>query len=368
MSLTIFIITLAFMIGIQSAIPFLLKRTVVFGVSIPETHTNEQALSSYKRQYAWIVFSTGFTLLIAYLILALVNPLSEDQLVLTGLAIQMGTLLLSMVLYLYFHTKTTQLKRAGEWGSTTKQIRIADLQSHTKDEMLPPFMYALPMFITVGLIAYTASQYHSLPDMIPTHWGPSGQPDAFSPKTPFSAVALLLILLITQGMMIGVNHAIKRSGIKLNTRKKKSSQIQQLAFRKYTSWFLLLTSVLVTVLISFFQLTTIHEGFQSPSLMLALPLGFLFVILIATGIYAFKVGQGGSRIPVAVAEEESIGSTDYDDDEHWKFGVFYVNKEDPSIFIEKRFGVGWGLNYGNPIGYFLLFAPIALILLIAFFL
>lgn len=368
MTIIIFIMTLAFIIIIQSAIPFLLKRTIVFGVSIPEPNTGDHTLSSYKRMYAGVVFTTGSIALIVYLLWALMNPLSEEQLVLTGLAIQMGTLLLSMVLYLYFHMKTMKLKRSEQWGSDRKYIRIADLQSHAKDEMLPWFMYVIPMLVTVGLIVYTASQYSLLPDMIPTHWGPSGQPDAFSEKSPFSSVALLLILFIIQAMMIGVNIAIKKSGIKLTAKKKKTSQLQQIAVRKYTSWFLLLLSVFVTILIGFFQLTTIHEGFQNPSLMLALPLVFLIVILIATGIYAFKVGQGGSRIAISVEEEESIGSTDTDDDHHWKFGVFYVNRQDPSIFIEKRFGIGWGINFGNPLGYLLLFLPILLILLIAIFL
>lgn len=368
MALMIFLIILAFMIVMQSAIPFLLKRTIVFGVTIPETNTSNPSLASYKRMYAAIVFFTGLLALSAYLLWVLFNSPLEEQIVLTGLAIQSGTLLLSMALYLYFHTKTTQLKRSKKWGSDVTHIRIADLQSHTKDEMLPSSMFALPMFVTIGLIIYTASQYSLLPDMIPTHWGPSGQPDAFSPKTPFSSVALLLVLFLVQGMMLGINIATKRSGIKLSASKKKSSQLQQLAFRKYTSWFFLMTSILVTILLGFFQFTTIHEGLQNASLMLALPLGFLLFNLIATAIYAFKVGQGGSRIEVSLEEEVSAGITDADDDAHWKLGVFYVNKQDPSIFVEKRFGVGWGINLGNPLGYFLLFVPILLILLIAFFL
>ena len=124
-----------------------------------------------------------------------------------------------MGLYFYFHAKTTRLKRINEWGAHLKQVRIADLAIRTKDEMLPSFLYALPMIITVGLIAYTATQYSSMPDMIPTHWGPNGQADAFSPKTPFSVIALLLILLIMQGMMLGINAFTKQSGIKLNASK-----------------------------------------------------------------------------------------------------------------------------------------------------
>jgi Family of unknown function (DUF5808) len=36
------------------------------------------------------------------------------------------------------------------------------------------------------------------------------------------------------------------------------------------------------------------------------------------------------------------------DDEHWKGGVFYVNHDDPSVFVPKRRGLGYTLNFGNP--------------------
>ena len=38
---------------------------------------------------------------------------------------------------------------------------------------------------------------------------------------------------------------------------------------------------------------------------------------------------------------------DMDDDQYWKFGLFYVNKNDPSILVEKRFGIGWTVNMGH---------------------
>lgn len=364
MSLTIFLVTIAFIVILQSAMPYLLKRTVVFGVTIPEKHTDDSALSSFKRRYFVIVFFLGLLSLLIYLFWSTTKPITEDQLVLTGLVIQTGTLLVSMALYLYFHAKTTKLKRLNKWGSELKQLRIADLQSHSKDAMLPSFMYVLPMLVSIGLIAYTASQYSLLPDMIPMHWGPDGQADAFSPKTPFSSISLLLILVVFQAMMVGINIAIKQSGIKLNAGKKKSSQLQQLAFRKYSSWLLLMMTILLTILFGFLQLTTIHEEFQNAALMLAVPLGFLLVILLITAIFAFKVGQGGTRLAVSVDEKELVDITNEDNDVHWKLGVFYVNKQDPSIFVEKRFGVGWSINFGNPVGYLILFLPIALVLLI----
>ena len=366
MELTIFLIIIAFIVIIQAAIPFLLRRTIAFGVTIPEGHTDDSKIASYKKIYSSIILFTGVLSILSYAFWATNSTLAENIIVLAGLAIQFGILFLSMVLYLYFHAKTTRLKSANNWGADLKQIRIADLAIRTKDEMLPSFLYALPMLITVGLIAYTATQYANMPAMIPTHWGPNGQPDAFSPKTPFSVIALLLILLIMQGMMLGINAFTKRSGIKLNPAKGKTSQFQQLSFRKYTSWFLFMTSVLITILMGFTQLTTIHEGLGNAAIMFALPLGFLLIILLATAVYAFKVGQSGSRIDVAFEDEAIPGITAVDDDQYWKFGVFYVNKNDPSIFVEKRFGVGWTINFGHPLSYVIMVVPLALILIISF--
>ncbi|KAA0965193.1 DUF1648 domain-containing protein [Sporosarcina sp. ANT_H38] len=368
MGLTIFSVMIGFIFVLQSATPFLLRRTIAFGVTIPESHTEDATIASFKKTYAVTIFITGLILLIAYFTWANTSSLTEEKIILTGLAIQFGIIFLSMGLYFYFHAKTTRLKRDNEWGSHLKQVRIADLAIRTKDEMLPSFLYALPMIITTGLIAYTATQYSSIPSMIPIHWGPSGQPDAFSPKTPFSVIALLLILLVIQGMMLGINAFTKKSGIKLNAAKRKTSQVQQLSFRKYTSWLLFMTSVLTTVLLGFLQLTTIHEDLGNAALMLALPLGFLLITLITTAIYAFKVGQSGSRIDAAVEEDILAGITDFDDDKYWKAGIFYVNKDDSSIFVEKRFGVGWTINMGNPIGYVILFLPLLLILTITFLL
>lgn len=34
-------------------------------------------------------------------------------------------------------------------------------------------------------------------------------------------------------------------------------------------------------------------------------------------------------------------------DESWN-GVFYSNSDDPSLFVPKRYGIGYTLNFGNP--------------------
>ena len=35
------------------------------------------------------------------------------------------------------------------------------------------------------------------------------------------------------------------------------------------------------------------------------------------------------------------------DDSHWILGSIYFNRDDPSVFVERRFGIGWTINFGS---------------------
>ena len=32
---------------------------------------------------------------------------------------------------------------------------------------------------------------------------------------------------------------------------------------------------------------------------------------------------------------------------HWRLGIFYFNRQDRRLFVRKRFGYGWTLNFAN---------------------
>jgi uncharacterized membrane protein len=51
-------------------------------------------------------------------------------------------------------------------------------------------------------------------------------------------------------------------------------------------------------------------------------------------------------------------------DRYWKLGAFYVNPQDPSFLVERRFGVGWTLNFGNLWGIIALCGLLAVIMLV----
>jgi uncharacterized membrane protein len=54
----------------------------------------------------------------------------------------------------------------------------------------------------------------------------------------------------------------------------------------------------------------------------------------------------------------------------WKWGTVYVNPADPALFVAKRFGIGYTLNFGHPWAWpvlVLLLSPVAVLLLLLVF-
>lgn len=82
------------------------------------------------------------------------------------------------------------------------------------------------------------------------------------------------------------------------------------------------------------------------------PLPVIMIIVVVALAFTAAViavslayGQSGSRLARRMSEAEGML---IDDDAHWKCGVFYCNKDDASLFLPKRFGIGWTLNWARP--------------------
>lgn len=364
-SLVISTLIILFLTIVQTVVPYLVKRTVIFGVTIPEQYLRDNKLTQYKKQYSIFTIIIGLIALAAYIVWAVNNQLFEEQIVIVGTFIEFGIIIISLSLYFYFHGKVKQLKQINKWTENLKQVKVTDLSIRSQDEMLPWFVYLFPMIITIGLIVYTVMNYNILPDQIPTHWGPTGEPDAFTAKTPFTAVQMPGFLLLMQIMFLGIHIGTKKSGIKLSATNAVASRRRQLGMRKYSSWLMFFVVLVMTMLFTFFQLTTIHKDlFAGTSMQIIIPFGFLALILIATITFSIKVGRSDKEIDPII--EGDI--TDIDEDRYWKGGLWYFNKNDPSIFVEKRFGVGYTLNFANPLGYLIVLLPLLIVLLVTIFL
>lgn len=346
----------------QAFIPFFVKKTEVFGIYVPLEYSQQEILQKLKKSYAVRVLFGGVAIAVFYAIGFSAADISEETAALWGVGLQLALIVFSMVLYLVNHMKVKKEKQKQGWTKGKKEKVVVDLQFRNDLEMVSGAAFILPVIITFGLIMYTLSHYGSLPAQIPVHWGPDG-PDRFTEKTIFTSISLMLVLLVMQILFFALNWARKTSGAKIRASQKLQSRERELASRKYGSWLLFISAVASTLLMGSLQLSIIHAGLGTALWYMALVIGFLIVVLGGTAFYTFKVVKTASLAEKNPADPDVI---DADNDEHWKAGIFYVNKEDPSVMVEKRFGIGWTINFGNPKSWVYLLLPIAVLLLIAF--
>ena len=117
----------------------------------------------------------------------------------------------------------------------------------------------------------------------------------------------------------------------------------------------------IVLMFAFIQFCTIYSWNVSIVNIIALPIIIITIIIFL--IIGYKIGQGGKNIKFNKEEKEIYR----DDDKNWILGNFYYNKNDPSIFIEKRIGIGWEVNLGNPIGLILMVLPFILIIVLVIY-
>jgi uncharacterized membrane protein len=60
----------------------------------------------------------------------------------------------------------------------------------------PPWLELLPLILFISVFNYINSNYELLPDVMPTHFGPSGMPDSWSKKSLWSVYGPLIIGLV----------------------------------------------------------------------------------------------------------------------------------------------------------------------------
>jgi len=129
---------------------------------------------------------------------------------------------------------------------------------------------------------------------------------------------------------------------------------RELKFRRTVSVIVLAAQYYVTLQASWIMLVNRHYR------VVTFPLSFGFVLVVL--VMLSRLGQGGSR---ALAKEQKSSAAsaepvgDRTPDRYWKMGVFYFNRDDAAIFVEKRFGLGYSLNFARPMEWII----VALILL-----
>ncbi|MBU5455301.1 DUF1648 domain-containing protein [Caproiciproducens sp. MSJ-32] len=335
---------------------------IIFGVRVPEEFKNDEDIKKLEKEYKKIyilsilptIFIINFLLYLYFKVYIFIS-LILFLIVLTNLPL------------LIFWKRMLDLKKEKKWDKLGKNIVVVDTsirKPKNKKELRGiknrDFLFLIILPIITLVITFLS--YDIIPEVFPTHYNGEGIPDSFVVKSSFSGFIYLILLPIIQVLMILLFMVINKFAINgktdINSGSISEIREQRKIFKKYNSIFLFIIALKIIVLFSFIQLCTIYAW--NINIISGVLLSIIFVTLIIFSIVSYKIGQGGKNIKVSNNEKEIYR----DDDKYWILGNFYYNKNDPSIFIEKRIGIGWDVNLGNPIGMAIMVAPLLIIFIL----
>lgn len=277
-------------------------------------------------------------------------------------------LLIAYVIYFIYHKKMKEFKAAlpPEERAVENQKIVVSTDFTKENKVVSTELFtAVNIIIVLVTIAIPIYFFDQIPYQVPTHWGADGTVNVYSERSIGLFLVNPIIQLVMIAIMVVANHGIKIAKQKINVKKPKVSRAQSIAFRYAMSKFLFILATLVTLLLLMIQWMMVFSIQDGNIIMISV--GVIMVPTIVGVIYiAIRYGQGGERYKVSEEEGRSDAGKSYDDDKYWKIGLFYFNPKDPSVWVEKRFGMGMTINYGSPRGIMLIVGILlAMILLVA---
>lgn len=342
---------------ILTFLPYLTRRTESFGVSIEEKYFNDPDIRSMRTIYAAVTGAVSLLVVLGGLASAAVFDAEQLGWLMPA---AVGVLLtVHTVMYLRFHFRMRILKEQRGLLSAEMQQTVIDTAFY-REKRAYSQAWLIPHLVVAAVTAWMCIAYYdAFPDRIVMQYGTDGTPTRIVDKS-YGTVLMPVFLQLFMILIFGfVNYGIAASKQQIDAADPKRSLQRNLIFRRRWSGFMLIMGFLLTLLFGTIPLQQLLD--YNADINMGLWLTAVLVILLGTVRLGFITGQGGSRIRLpGDASESADGKVNRDDDKYWKLGQFYYNPDDPALFLEKRFGVGWTVNLARPLAWLILTAPLVL--------
>ncbi|MGW2826241.1 DUF1648 domain-containing protein [Streptomyces sp. NPDC001443] len=338
----------AVLVALAWWMPSLTSPTLPFGVRSPDARADAPEIVVHRGRYRWQVAASG-----ALLIAAGVLVSSVFRVNLPG-AVLLLTIAACLAAYGRARTAVLAVKRREDWYDGLRQGVVADTTLHTDPERFP-WVWAVPaLLICIGTAVLGVLRYPSLPDRVPVHFAASGSADRFAARSIGTAFFPVFTQAALTALILALAFFSFRARPDLDPARPADSARRHRRFTVRAAVSLLLLAAFIDLSLLAGAWPMWHADQQaSPALILLPVLAGLAVVI---GI-AVRTGQGGSRLPAqdGAVTEQGTGMVRRDDDRYWRLlGSVYVNRADPAVLVQKRFGIGWTINLGNPRGVVLL--------------
>jgi len=336
--------------SIMLLMPFVLSRSIPFGVRIPMAFSHSSEVKAEFKKYLIIMGVYEAVLLLASYLVSLYSRWEFQSILFFG-ALILG----NWTIYYLSHRHLIQVKRDQKWMEDKRQVIIA---SATPRGRKPTTAIHVGIIISGLIVMATAFigliNQHNLPGLLIYD---------FPGNLVHSPLKLnLTSILYPVFVQIGISAVvIFLAWLRIFGNQPLDAEDPQ-GSANYQNVNLNLSQFLFVILAVGIDLAILIAAINAWQL-LTIPAQLTqFVILIPVlGWMIFTPVLLINANKRRATEQKSTYVTKEDDDE-WKLGLFYFNPQNPAIMVQKRFGIGRTLNFGNPLSWVILLAIIGFII------
>ncbi|ATW23773.1 DUF1648 domain-containing protein [Candidatus Formimonas warabiya] len=335
-----------------AARPWLSRKNVLFGVVFGDTEIwKQETARKVIRRFVSACSALAVFLAGAFWLVYNDTPLNEINLTHLYSATVLALILLGMVPYILANSSMKKLKAMLQNENLVKNKITVEIGGTNRKNNEPVsigwfLLLLVPIAVTVILAAL---YYPGMPEKIATHFNRSGVEDAWGVKSLSLIMGPIFNQIVCAALMffIGILARSAPASVKGNP----GAAPGYAAFRRFVSFIIIAvtlvieTKFLLTELVYLGVVRNMQAGTSVITVLIALLVIVLFAVFFRMARYQKPSG--------AVL----------DDDDKWVLGRIYFNPADPSLFVEKRSGIGRTVNFGRPAAWIIL---AALILFIVF--
>jgi uncharacterized membrane protein len=336
-------LVMAFVIGLCLVISYLMPRLtrpdLYFAVTVPpEFRDSAEGYSILKSYRVEVTIFGVLALLIVLAAVRIPEPNYMMVVTLAGLFLQGAG-----VFFAYYRARKRVLPHAAA-PATVREAVLVPREVHLPGGwllQLPPFA------LLAGAAIWLHLHWGKIPEVFPIHWGANGQPNNWATRSFGGVYGPLLIAAGLCALMGLMAYAMLRWSRPI--RVSGAAGAGERRFRHLVVSIIVGTEYFLALLFMWTALLPLsHKQAGPPGLIPMLVFSLAFTVVVV--VLMMRLGQGGTRLVGAAGAGSKAGAPvgDRTPDKYWKLGLFYINRNDPALFVEKRFGMGYTLNFGHP--------------------
>lgn len=338
----------ALLLAIALVLPSINSPTVPFGVRVPAERAEDPAVVRQTRIYRWRVLLSG--IIAAVVGSAMYGVTGETLLLPLAVVVLVGAWY--GCFFLANHEIRTA-KAAGGWYEGVHQVIAVDTELRTDPPRFPWLWLAPALIVIVATVVIGVISYPSMPEVLAVHYGAKGMPNRLAAKSIGTAFSLVFVQIGVTALLVGIAAAIFfRSRPDIDPGHPVGSA-------RWHRRYMLLGAKALLGLLAMIDLAMLGSsllmwtGTVTPWAPMVVVLPILAAVAVAVVVLARNNRERDEG-------EADTGLTHREDDKFWRGGLIYINREDQALMVPRRFGLGWTLNFGNPMAAMLLAGVVAL--------